>query len=166
MKIYKNQQGNLCVGFEFTQTEYTKDIVENPDPNTVLYAWREVLIGTLQRRIKACESIMAHHLGDSFLTQGDNVIAWKRNNGTYGYFNIPTWELMKDCLEHLKKRDISTIVENEMFIEQLIKAIMNDAEINRSFEAPSSWLGHNGKEVKIPFSMLTSALFELFSRAK
>lgn len=155
MKITRNDDGIMVVSFVY-DTNVEGFAINNPSRGEVFTAFQKPLLASMIRRQKACEANLAKHAGDSVLTANGNVIAWKREGGTYGYFNIPSWEVIKDTVRLLETGKISAILNDRRMVDQIIKAIMNDPKFDRSEQV------HNN--IKIPFSMLVSTLVDQFAQ--
>jgi hypothetical protein len=108
---------------------------------------RELLI----RRANACLSLLQSHVKDIIFNDGFQI-AWRRKDKTIGYFNVPTFEAMQRGIEMLEKDNIEEFMNDFAVVDQALKAICNDPDVNRS----------DAGECK--FSELISTLMEIHSR--
>lgn len=107
------------------------------------------IIESLERRMKACQENLINHLSDIEYSDECGHIVYCRKDGSKGTFNVPSFKLMQEAVELLKKGSWKNYCNNPWMIDQTLKALLNDPFINR-FD--------NGK---LKFSELVSALCEL-----
>lgn len=89
------------------------------------------LIVLLTRRKDACMKLLRNHINDVFYNNGF-TIAWHRKDGTTGYFNIPSYQVMEDAIKLLKDGKYKVFLEYTAMVDQTIKAIANDPELDHS----------------------------------
>lgn len=89
------------------------------------------LIDSLKRRMAACQKNLLNHINDC-TAYGGCTIMWIRKDGTKGYFNIPSFETMKDAVDALEHRNWWTFYRSKPMVDQTIKALMNDPEQDHS----------------------------------
>lgn len=93
----------------------------------VLSKYRNIIIGTLERRMQACQNNLLVHINDIVFNDG-NQIGYKRNDGSIHFFNVLSFELMQQGVEDLKENNFQMVIDNTPLIEQIVKAICNDNE--------------------------------------
>lgn len=93
----------------------------------VISKYRNILIGTLERRMQACQNNLLRHLDDIVFNNGDEI-GYKRADGSMHSFNTPSFVLMQEGVESLKRNEFKSVIRNHALIEQIIKAICNDGE--------------------------------------
>ena len=108
---------------------------------------RQLLI----RRANACLSLLQSHVKDVIANDGFQI-AWRRKDKTIGYFNIPAFEAMQRGIQMLELHQIDEFMNDFVVVDQALKAICNDPDINRSDEGDCK------------FSELVSTLMEIHSR--
>lgn len=84
----------------------------------------------LIRRANACLELLQSHVKDVFYNNGF-TIAWHRKDGTVGYFNVPTFDGMQRTIKTLEEERYSDFLHDFLAIDQTLKAICNDQEVNR-----------------------------------
>jgi hypothetical protein len=101
----------------------------------IVSAFRTYLITLIGNRMEACIRLLRSHLNDVFYNNG-YTIAWHRKDKTIGYFNIPGYQVMKDAVELLKNDECKKFMESKPMVDQAIKAIMNDPNLDHSDAGP------------------------------
>ena len=91
-------------------------------------AYSGLLIGTLQRRMQACEQNLIRHLDDIEYADNCGHIVYVRKDRTRGQFNIPSFEAMKNAVKALQQSEFKAFVQNKIWIDQTLKALLNDTE--------------------------------------
>jgi hypothetical protein len=91
-------------------------------------AYSPILIASLERRMQACEENLVRHLNDIEYADNCGRIVYVRKDKTYGSFNVPSFNAMKDAVAALHKSQFKSFFENKCWIDQVIKALLNDTE--------------------------------------
>lgn len=97
----------------------------------IIKAFSPRIIASFERRMQACQRNLLNHLEDIEYNDGMHI-CWSRKNGTYGYFNIPSFNAMKDAIKALSQGQFKSFVENKFWIDQALKALLNDTEQDHS----------------------------------
>ena len=97
--------------------EYAKSIIET---------YVDTLIGTLRRRMNACTLHLQIHLDDIEYADNCGHIVWRRNDDTCGQFNVKSYEAMESAIEALKCGCFGEFLEQPAWIDQTLKALLND----------------------------------------
>jgi len=136
MLKFDNNENSVRMFFEIPVTKSTgislnneKELIHDQDKR-ILSAFAVRLLGSLERRMAACESKLMNHLGNA-LTNG-KVIYWMKKDQTYDHFVIASYEAMAKAAEHIKCEKWSDIMYNELILDQIIKALLNDTEHDHS----------------------------------
>jgi len=100
---------------------YSMDLVE---------AYAPTLIASLERRMCACEQNLIRHLDDIEYADNCGHIVYVRKDKTRGNFNVISFNEMKDAVTALHKGEIEEFLENKPWIDQTLKALLNDTEMH------------------------------------
>lgn len=90
------------------------------------------IIASLERRMKACQENLIRHLDDVEYSDDCGHIVYRRKDGSTGSFNVPSFNVMKDAVKALKKSFWEDFLNNPIWIDQTIKALLNDTEQDHS----------------------------------
>ena len=93
-------------------------------------AYSPILIASLERRMQACEKNLVRHFGDIEYADNCGHIVYVRKDKTRGNFNIPSFNAMKDAVAALRKGQFKSFFENKIWIDQTLKALLNDTEMH------------------------------------
>ena len=93
-------------------------------------AYSPILIASLERRMQACEQNLIRHLDDIEYADNCGHIVYVRKDKTRGSFNIPSFNAMKDAIKALSYGRFKAFFENKCWIDQTLKALLNDTEIH------------------------------------
>ena len=93
-------------------------------------AYSPILIASLERRMRACEENLIRHLDDIEYADNCGHIVYVRKDKTRGSFNIPSFNAMKDAVAALHKSQFKSFFENKCWIDQTLKALLNDTEMH------------------------------------
>jgi len=104
----------------------------------LLSAFSKRIIASLQRRMDACLNNLQNHVDDIVYCDEVGCILYKRK-GSYGKFNLPSYSCMVDCVAALKQSNYKTVLEEYGWIDQILKAILNDTEQDHSDEGCFKW---------------------------
>lgn len=97
----------------------------------IIGAFSPRIIASLERRMQACQRNLLNHLEDIEYNDGQQI-CWRRKDGTGGDFNIPSFEAMQDCVKALEKSDFKVFCTKKLWIDQTLKALLNDTEQDHS----------------------------------
>ena len=97
----------------------------------VIGAFSPRIIASLERRMQACQSLLIAHINDIEYNDGMHI-CWRRKDGTGGDFNIPSFEAMQNCIKALEKSDFKMFCTRRSWIDQVLKALLNDTEQDHS----------------------------------
>ena len=90
------------------------------------------MIASLQRRMRACQENLIRHLDTVEYSDECGHIVYRRKDGSTGTFNVPSFNAMKDAVKALKQSDWRGFKDNPIFIDQTLKALLNDTEQDHS----------------------------------
>ena len=90
---------------------------------SIVNAFSPRIIESLKRRMQACQQLLINHVNDIEYNDGRHI-HWQRKDGSFGCFNIPSFEAMQSALEKLDKQALLTRGE----VDQVLKALLNDTE--------------------------------------
>ena len=97
----------------------------------VIGAFSPRIIASLERRMQACQSLLINHINDIEYNDGRHI-CWRRKDGTGGDFSIPSFEAMQNCIKALEKSDFKMFCTRRSWIDQVLKALLNDTEQDHS----------------------------------
>lgn len=117
----------------------------------IIGAFSSIIIESLERRMRACEMYFIENINSIDYNDGGHI-SYLRKDGSAGSFNIPSYEGMRDCIKALKQSCFKEFLGNKLWIDQVIKALLNDPELD---------LNRCSKNKGFRFSELTSILCEL-----
>lgn len=106
-------------------------IQQRRDVHATIAAFRERLIKTLEDRQKACLRHLFTHIDTIVFNKGMHI-EYQRNDGTIGNFEVPSYESMTQAIKLLRKEDYSSFLDNGACLDQTIKALLNDPNLDRS----------------------------------
>ena len=92
------------------------------------------LIASLERRMKACFTNLVGHINDIEYANECGRVVYHRKDGTYGTFNLPSYNTMKDAISALKEGQWKQFLESGIYLDQTLKALLNDTEQDHSDE--------------------------------
>lgn len=90
------------------------------------------MIDSLERRMKACQENLVRHLDDVIYSDECGHIEYARKDGSIGQFNVPSFKAMQDAVKALKQSCWRDFINNPVWIDQTIKALLNDTEQDHS----------------------------------
>jgi hypothetical protein len=93
-------------------------------------AYSPILIASLERRMQACEQNLVKHLDSIEYADECGHIVYVRKDKTRGGFNIPSFKAMKEAVAALHKSQFKSFFENKCWIDQTLKALLNDTEMH------------------------------------
>jgi hypothetical protein len=99
-------------------------------------AYSPILIASLERRMRACEENLIRHLNDIEYADNCGHIMYIRKDRTRGGFNVPSFNAMKDCVKALSQSQFKSVFENKCWIDQILKALLNDTEQHHEDKGP------------------------------
>lgn len=93
-------------------------------------AYSPILIASLERRMQACEQNLVRHLDDIEYADNCGHIVYVRKDKTRGNFNVPSFNAMRDAVKALSQSQFKSFLENKIWIDQVLKALLNDTEMH------------------------------------
>jgi hypothetical protein len=90
------------------------------------------IIASLERRMRACQENLIRHLDDVEYSDECGHIVYRRKDGSTGTFNVPSFNTMKEAVTALKQSHWRAFKDNPFYIDQAIKALLNDTEQDHS----------------------------------
>jgi hypothetical protein len=90
------------------------------------------MIASLERRMRACQENLVRHLNDIEYSDECGHIVYRRKDGSTGTFNVPSFNNMKDAVTALKQSKWHEFKDNPFWIDQTLKALLNDTEQDHS----------------------------------
>ena len=91
----------------------------------IIGAFSPLLIASLERRMEACKEKLMKNLASAYTNEYGMQIFYKDGERTRA-FNMPSFTAMEDCVKALKFSCFGEVIENRVWIDQIIKALMND----------------------------------------
>ena len=89
-----------------------------------LKANKELLVNALKARIQECENNLADNVKHAF-APNEYQIFWQRNDGELDYFNIPSYECMKNTVQLLENEQFVDVARDRFALDQIVKALLN-----------------------------------------
>lgn len=105
----------------------------------VIGSFSPIIIALLKRRMQACMENLTCHLNDIEYADEAGHICWTRKDGSAGNFNVGSFTAMKECIENLRHSRYKFVVSNRLWIDQILKAILNDTEHDHSDQGGFKW---------------------------
>lgn len=90
------------------------------------------MIASLERRMRACQENLVRHLDSVEYSDECGHIVYRRKDGSTGSFNVSSFNAMKDAVKALKQSCWGAFVNNPVWVDQTIKALLNDTEQDHS----------------------------------
>ena len=90
------------------------------------------MIASLERRMRACQENLIRHLDNVEYSDECGHIVYRRKDGSTGTFNVPLFNRIKDAVTALKQSKWREFKDNPFWIDQTLKALLNDTEQDRS----------------------------------
>ena len=97
----------------------------------IIGAFSPRIIGSLQRRMQACQCLLIQHLKDVEYNDGKHI-CWHRKDGTAGNFNVSSFQAMQDCVKALENSCFEEFCTKKSWVDQTLKALLNDTEQDHS----------------------------------
>ena len=91
-------------------------------------AYSPILIGSLERRMQACEQNLIRHLDDIEYADDCGHIVYVRKDQTRGSFNVPSFNAMKEAVAALHQSKFKDFFAKKIWVDQTLKALLNDSE--------------------------------------
>ena len=95
----------------------------------IIGAFSSRIIASLERRQDACKAKLFKNIGTAFTDPNGLQIVYKEDNRTC-IFSMFSYEAMSDCIKALQFSHFRAVLENPVWIDQIIKALLNDTEQN------------------------------------
>ena len=92
------------------------------------------LIGSLKRRMQACQENLIRHLDDVEYNDECGHIVYRRKDSSTGTFNVSSFKAMQAAIKALKESCWWEFTNNAYWIDQSLKALLNDTEQNHTDE--------------------------------
>lgn len=93
----------------------------------ILGSFSNVIKESLERRMEACQQNLINHIQDVKFNDGQHI-EYSCKNGSYGTFNVLSFQGMQDCVKALKESQFKSVLKNKLWIDQILKALLNDTE--------------------------------------
>lgn len=97
----------------------------------IIVTFSPYIIELLSKRMEACMKLLRAHVNDVIFNNG-YTIAWRRKDNSIGYFNAPSYQVMEEAVKLLKDGEYNKYMKSLPMIDQTIKAIMNDPDLDHS----------------------------------
>lgn len=88
----------------------------------IIQAFDLVLIDALTKRAEACTAMLSRNM-DRVVFSNENIIAFKKANGSEHHFNIPSYENILKGIELLQQKRYKLFSCNEPVLRQCQKAL-------------------------------------------
>ena len=98
----------------------------------ILGSFSKRIIASLERRMSACMEKLMNHFDTAFTYPYGGQIFYRAKNNRLEAFNLPTYEGMEECIEALKHSRFAEVLDNSMWVDQILKALLNDPEQDHS----------------------------------
>ena len=95
-------------------------------------SFSKLMIASLERRMHACQENLIRHFDDIEYSDECGHIVYRRKDGSTGQFNVTSFNNMKDAVKALKQSCWRAFANNPLWIDQTIKALLNDTEQDHS----------------------------------
>lgn len=98
----------------------------------IIGAFSKRIIESLKRRQEACVAKLVKNMGSAFVQEFGAQIFFKEGK-CLCTFNIPSYKVMDECIDMLKHSQFRSLIEHEhafVFVDQILKALLNDPEQN------------------------------------
>ena len=89
-------------------------------------SYRDVIIASLERRMQSCQNNLIRHIGDVVESDEYGHIVYRRKDSSEGNFNTYSFNEMQDAVKALKQSCWREYINNPFWIDQTIKAFLND----------------------------------------
>lgn len=90
------------------------------------------MIASLERRMHACQENLIRHLDDIEYSDECGHIVYRRKDGSTSSFNVSSFNNMKEAIAALKQSRWRDFRDNPFWIDQTLKALLNDTEQDHS----------------------------------
>jgi hypothetical protein len=100
----------------------------------LLGSFSKRIISSLERRMRACQENLIRHLDDVEYSDECGHIVYRRKDGSTGTFNVSSFGTMQEAVKCLKQSDWRGYMSNPFYVDQTLKALLNDTEQNHSDE--------------------------------
>ena len=86
----------------------------------VIGTFAELIIGALKARREACLDMLMRNVDNIIFNDGQQIM-FKKNNGQIHSFNVPSYEIMEEAIDMIKKGEIRKMVPAHY--DQIVKAL-------------------------------------------
>lgn len=90
------------------------------------------LIASLERRLQACQENLIRHLDDVEYSDDCGHIVYRRKDSSTGTFNVSSFKAIQAAIKALKESCWWEFTNNAYWIDQSLKALLNDNEQDHS----------------------------------
>ena len=94
----------------------------------LLGTYSEIIMSSLVHRMTACMNNLKNHFNDIEYCDECGHIVYVRKDNTRGQFNVPSYEAMQDAIKALQQSSYKEFLENPVWVDQTLKALLNDTE--------------------------------------
>lgn len=132
-KVEKVEEGiQLTMLIPVREPDFNNVLTESQVKGTyadIIGAFSSRIIASLERRQNACKAKLFKNIGTAFTDPNGLQIMYKEDNRTCT-FNMPSYEAMSECINALQFSQFRAIMEKPIWVDQIIKALLNDTEQN------------------------------------
>lgn len=132
-KVEKVEEGiQLTMLLPVREPDFNNVLTESQVKGTcadIIGAFSSRIIASLERRQNACKAKLFKNIGTAFTDPDGLQIVYKEDNHTR-IFNMSSYEAMSECINALQFSKFRAVLEKPMWIDQIIKALLNDTEQN------------------------------------
>ena len=101
------------------KSDYTMQIPKI-DYADVIGTFAELIIGALKARREACLDMLMRNVDNIIFNDGQQIM-FKKNNGQIHTFNVPSYEIMEQAIDMIKRGEIRKMVPAHY--DQIVKAL-------------------------------------------
>ena len=115
-------EGSVKIVKRFSAPFKLTEISTGPqiDYRDVLGTFADVLIGALKARREACLDMLTRNIDNIVFNDGQQII-FKKNNGSFHTFNVPSYEVMGDAIVFIEKGDFKFL--DKIHYGQILKSL-------------------------------------------
>lgn len=108
--------------FRIENKECNESISNCFDWRDILGTWSEICINALESRMESCVSMLFRNR-DNIIKSNEDLIVFKKQNGSIHSFNHKSFRTMEDLIIDIKKGNWEYIEDNRLGCLQLLKAL-------------------------------------------
>ena len=132
-KVEKVSEGiQLTMLLPVREPDFNNVLTESQVKGTcadIIGAFSSRIIASLERRQDACKAKLFKNIGTAYTDSNHMQIFYKEGNRLCS-FNMPSYEAMSDCIKALQFSEFRDVLDEPMWIDQIIKALLHDTEQN------------------------------------